>query len=192
MIIGVMGMSGSGKSTFSAYLENKGAYLIDADKIAREVVEKGTKGLKEIEKAFGSDVLLSDGSLDRKKLGEIVFNDKKKLEILNSITTPEIDKLIKKRALEKTDGLVVVDCPMLHKISAIDICDKVVYITAPEEILIKRIEDRDNISYDTAKARIKSQNSEFSRFADVIIENNKDIKSLCDEAEKLIKYLRVF
>ena len=191
MIIGVMGMSGSGKSTFSAYLEGQGAYIIDADKIAREVVEKGTKGLKEIEKSFGSDVLLSDGSLDRKKLGEIVFNDKKKLEILNSITTPEINREIIKRATENNDKLVVIDCPMLHKISAIEICDKVVFVTASEEILIKRIMERDNISFDNAKARIKSQNSEFLRFADVIIENNKDILSLYNEADKLIKHTGV-
>lgn len=186
MIIGVMGMSGSGKSTFCGHLKEKGAYIIDADKIAREVLEKGSSGLLEVKEKFGEEVLFSDGSLNRKKLGEIVFNNEEKLEILNSITAKRIDEEIIKRVNLNKGKIVVIDCPMLHKISAIGLCDKVILITAPEEILIERIVERDGISKENAKARIKSQNSEFSRFANEIIENNKDIKSLENEAEKII------
>ena len=75
MVIGVMGMSGSGKSTFSGFLKEFGAELIDADKIAREVMEKGSEGLEEAVKAFGEEILFPDGTLNRKKLGSIVFSD---------------------------------------------------------------------------------------------------------------------
>lgn len=185
MIIGVMGMSGSGKSTFCSYLKELGAEVIDADKIAREVLEKGTEGLKEIEEKFGSEVIFPDGSLNRKKLGSIVFNDCKMLEILNSITTKRIDNEIIKRAKESSSGFIVIDCPMLHNIDAKDICDKIVLVKAPVEVMAERIVKRDNLTYEGAKARISAQESDFHKYADIVIENNGTPEDLRKQAKKL-------
>jgi dephospho-CoA kinase len=189
MIIGVMGMSGSGKSTFAGMLRDMGAKLIDADIVAREVVEKGTKGLSEIREAFGDEVIFPDGTLNRKKLGEIVFSDEKHLAKLNLITAPKIDEIIKKRALE-SEKTVVIDCPMLHKISAKDICDIIILVKAPFEKMRERIEKRDNLSEKQAEERLSSQASDFEKYADIIIENDGDIESLKIKAEMIKeKYL---
>lgn len=187
MIIGVMGLSGSGKSTFSAVLQSLGAYLIDADKIAREVVEKGSEGLFEIVSAFGKDILLPDGSLDRKKLGSIVFKDNEKLVMLNQITHRKIQGEIEKRISENKDKLIVIDAPLLHKIDTINMCDEVVLITAPKEALINRIIERDNLPYDIAKARIESQLADYKINSTIIIENNSDKNNLIKKAERLGK-----
>ena len=186
MIIGVMGMSGSGKSTFSGFLKELGAELIDADKIAREVMEKGSEGLLEAVKTFGEEILFPDGALNRKKLGSIVFSDEEKLNKLNSITSARIDAIIKKRALESEKEIVVIDCPMLYKISAIEICDKVIFVTADKKVMAERIMERDFLSYDDAIKRINSQGEEFSKYADIIIENNKEKEYLKECAEKII------
>lgn len=187
MIIGVLGLSGSGKSTFCKTLSDLGAYIIDADVIAREVVAKGTEGLKEITEYFGKEVLLSDGTLNRKKLGEIVFNNSEKLEVLNKITHKRVQEEIEARIFKNPDKLIVIDAPLLHKISTITMCDQVVLITAPEDILIKRIVERDGISPNVAKARIKSQVNDYKVNATIIIENNSDITKLIHKAEKLGK-----
>ena len=189
MIIGIMGMSGSGKSTLAGILRDMGAELIDADKIAREVVEKGSKGLFEIREAFGEQVISPDGTLDRKKLGEIVFSDEKKLEKLNSITAPKIDDIIKNRALA-SEKPVVIDCPMLHKISAKEICDVILLVKAPFEVMRERIEKRDKLSRKEAEKRLNSQLSDFEKYADIIIENNGDEESLENKAQMIKeKYL---
>ena len=186
MIIGVMGMSGSGKSTFSDFLKELGAELIDADKIAREVMEKDSEGFLEAVKVFGEEILFPDGELNRKKLGSIVFSDKEKLEKLNFITSSRIDAIIKKRAFESKAKNIVIDCPMLYKISAYEICDKVIFITADKEIMADRIMKRDSLSYVDAIKRINSQGEEFSKYADIIIENNKDADYLKSCAIKII------
>lgn len=185
MIIGVMGMSGSGKSTFCSFLKELGAEVIDADKIAREVLDKGTDGLKEVEERFGREVIFSDGSLDRKKLGSIIFNNPEKLEILNSITTKRIDNEIIKRAKESKSDFIVIDCPMLHNIDAKDMCDKIVLVKAPVEVMTERIIKRDSLTYEGAKARISAQESDFHKFADIVIENNGTLEDLRNQAKKL-------
>ena len=134
-IIGVYGLSGAGKSTFCKRLSELSCHLIDADAIAREILENDSPFLQKIKETFGEQVFSEDGVLNRKKLGSIVFSDKSELEKLNGITWPEIDRIMKERALKIKEGIVVIDCPLLTKVSSKDICDELIYIKAEEERL---------------------------------------------------------
>ncbi|HNU80250.1 MAG TPA: dephospho-CoA kinase, partial [Bacillota bacterium] len=116
MVIGLTGGIASGKSTVSAKLKELGAAVIDADLLARDVVRKGEIAYNKIVQCFGADILLPGGDIDRKKLGDIVFSDKEKLELLNSITHPEIINRMKERIQElKAEGakVIVVDAAIL-------------------------------------------------------------------------------
>ena len=139
-ILGVTGGTGSGKSTVCEYLKEKGAKIIDADIVAREIVMKGKPALFEIEEAFGSDVLFSDGSLDRKKLGKIVFASSEKLNILNGITHKYIIEEIKNRVSESDENLVIIDAALLFETELFKLCHKTVAVTADKKEREKRIE----------------------------------------------------
>lgn len=166
MIIGITGGSGAGKSTVSAKFEKYGFKIADADKIAHMLMAKGSDCLSETVEHFGSGFLNSDGTLNRKKLGEAVFSDPEKLKALNKITHKYITAEIKKITEENPD--TVIDAAVLFESGAYRLCDVTVYVHCPEEIRIKRIMERDGISREYAKSRIKSQADE-----------NK-YKSLCD------------
>ena len=186
MIIGVMGHSGSGKSTFCEELKNKGAYIIDADKIGKDILKKGSSALDKVIDAFGEEYLNPDKSLNRKKLGETVFKDKKRLETLNSITWGEIEKEIEKEIEENKDKLIILDCPLLLEIETYKKCDEVIFIDVPKDVLIKRITKRDNISEETAKNRIESQSCDFKSKATIIIKND-NLDDLKNKAKSLMK-----
>ncbi|MCX7921294.1 MAG: dephospho-CoA kinase [Clostridia bacterium] len=183
-IIGVTGGIGSGKSTVSRILTGFGAKIIDADVIAREVVQKGEKALSEIVDFFGTGILSKDGELDRKQLGKIVFNNTKKLEVLNSITHKYIiDKIIKEvneLKSAKCIKTVVVDAAIPFKHGFIDTVDEVWVVIAERDIRIKRIMERNLLTYEEAAARINSQmkDEEYMGIADRIITNNGDTKQL--------------
>ena len=187
MIIGIMGYSGSGKSTLSEEFKKLGAYVIDADKIGKDILSPEGDALKRVVDAFGEDILFSDKSLNRKKLGEIVFKDKKSLDILNGITWEAINEEIIKRAKSSTERIIIIDCPLLYKVSAYDLCNEVIFIDTPDSVMIDRIMKRDGICFDTAVARINSQKDEnFKNYATIIIENT-DMASLTKKAAELMK-----
>lgn len=182
-----MGYSGSGKSTISAEFEKLGAFVIDADKIGKDILKKGSEALKKVVSTFGEDILLPDKTLNRKKLGDIVFSDKEKLKLLNDITWSAINEEIIKRINENKDKVVIVDCPLLYKVSSYNLCDEVIFINTPEEILIERIVKRDNISYETAKNRLERQyDPEFIKKSTIILENSS-IEGLKNQAEAFMK-----
>lgn len=173
MVIGIMGYSGSGKSTFAKEMENLGAYVIDADKIGKDILEVGTPAYKEVVAYFGDSILEKNKSINRKKLGQTVFSDKDKLEILNKITWNEINRIIIKKVEESNSKVIVIDCPLLYKVSSYNLCDEVIFINSKEEELIERIVKRDNIDKETAKNRLNSQkDDEFLKKATMVIENN--------------------
>lgn len=194
-IIGITGGIGSGKSTVSKILMEFGAKVIDADVISRDIVQKGQKALEDIVQTFGKDILTEDGSLDRSKLGNIVFTDKHKLESLNSIT----HKYIKKKIIENINitkkegytGLTVIDAAIPFQHGFIDTVDEVWVVIADMETRIKRVMSRSGLSRLQVLDRIKSQMSEknYLMFADRVLINNGCI----DELEKQVKnfYLKV-
>ncbi len=185
MVIGITGGSGSGKSSVVSELEKDGFYVIDADEVARFVVRIDMPAYNEIREYFGKDVFFKNGELNRKKLGEIVFSDKEKLEKLNKITHKHIYKEIKKRIENNKDRNIVIDAALLKKGGLMEFCEVSVAIVADKDARIERIMNRDNLSYEAAKNRINSQVSDdtYKEYCDFVFDNSKgkDIKSLKNE-----------
>lgn len=192
-VIGLTGGIASGKSTVSNYLVAKGYEVIDADDIAREVVKKGSFGLEKIVNTFGQSVLLEDGWLNRKKLRNIVFNDKKALEQLEEITHPLIiDKIkmaLNKLKKDKNVALAFLDCPLLFEMSLEHLVHEIWLISTARENQISRIIKRDNTDALEAKKIIDRQMplKEKVEKSDVIIENNATIAALKSKVESLLK-----
>ena len=181
MIVGLTGSSGSGKSEIAKVFAENGFTVIDADEISRDVQSKGTNCLEEIVFNFGEDILHSDGSLDRRKLGEIVFADGEKLKLLTKITHKYILKEIEKQA-EDMGGDILIDAPLLFEANVNKKCDVCIGIISDRQKQIERICTRDGISEKTADARLKKQNDHkyYKDRCDYIIENNGAL----DEAKK--------
>lgn len=184
-VLGLTGVSGAGKSVAAEHFKKRGAFVIDADKISRDITKKGGIAVPEIEKAFPEAV--TDGVIDRKKLGSIVFNDSEKLKILNKITHKYIMKIIKELA-EPNNGFIVIDAPVLYEAGADALCDKVMVIDAPDEVKIKRIMARDNIDRARAKERIAARNAAALREkADVTVVNDSDEASFFSKLDNFLK-----
>ncbi len=190
-IIGVTGNSGSGKSTICNILkEEYNAEIIDADEVAKKLSKKGTMYMKSIVEYFGPDVVTKSGSLNRKKLANIIYEDDKKREKLNKFTfiyvVDEIKSNINKLNSAK---LIVIDAPLLFESDLDKICDFVIGVIAEEQTKIERICKRDKIEEEIAKKRlaVQSQDKFIIENSDYIIENNKDINKIKKELEKIMK-----
>jgi dephospho-CoA kinase len=177
-LIGLTGGIASGKSTVSSFLTELGARVIDADLLAREVVAKGTDGLHQVTDVFGRELLLPDGTLDRKRLGEIVFADEAKRKQLEAITHP----LIFKRFSELTQAAeaagepaVVYDAPLLIERGLHRMMGQVVVVWVPREVQIERLMLRDGIDRAAAELRLSAQMSldEKRAMASFVIDNSK-------------------
>jgi len=192
-IIGLTGGIASGKSTVSNYLINKGYHVIDADIIAREVVAKGSRGLEKIATTFGKSILKENGSLNRKKLRNIVFNDEKALKQLEEITHPLIINKIseKLKNLRNNDrfSLVFLDCPLLFEMSLEALVNEVWLISTTTANQISRIVERDKTDPLKAKKIIEQQMSlkEKIKKSDIIIKNNSTIEELKSKIDLLLK-----
>lgn len=185
MVIGLTGGIASGKSTVSKILSELGATIIDADIIARKVVKKGEIAYFKIVEYFGDEVLQADGELNRKKLGSIVFSDKEKLSILNSITHPHIIDSIKveiKKQKESGEKVIVLDAAILIELGLQRLVDTVWLVIVSEKTQIQRLMQRDGVSYDEAMSRILTQykNKDKIKYADFIIDNDKQLDELSD------------
>lgn len=178
MIIGLTGGIATGKSTVSALLIRKGALLVDADVIAREVMLPGHPVLAAVAEHFGQAVLLADGTLDRKKLGDIVFREPAQRQALNEITHPairlEIRRQMESLEREHPERLVVVDIPLLFESGLESMFERVMLVYAPASIQKERLMKRNQLTAEEAVARINSQMDieEKKRKADVIIDNS--------------------
>ena len=185
MVVGLTGQTGAGKSTVSKVFAANGFAVIDADQVARRVVEKGTKCLDEIADFFGEGVINEDGSLNRKALAAIVFSDKAKLETLNTITYPyitsEILRQIRVHAM-KDEKLILLDAPTLFESRADDFCEIIISVLADEDIREKRIIARDGLTQEQARRRMNSQLNEdfFRSHSDYIIRNNGNMETVND------------
>ena len=158
MRVGLTGGVASGKSTVSAILAELGATIIDGDKLAREVVERGTPGLAQVVAAFGSDILTADGDLDRPRLGQIVFNDDEQRRRLEGIVHPLVfERYAALEASAPQDGLVVHDIPLLAETGRADTFDAVIVVETPAEVQVERmLRDRGWTRAD-AESRIAAQ-----------------------------------
>ena len=195
-VIGLTGQSGAGKSQVCNLLLNRGFRVIDADVVARRVVEKGKRCLVELVLEFGVEILLPDSTLNRRKLGKIVFNDKEKLTRLNQIIFPHITAEIRSQIDEiKATGApaVFLDAPTLFESGSDKICDKVISVVAPEWLRLRRVVARDEITEQEAKSRMRSQYSEefFIKRSDYVIENIGDIANLRDRVLEMLRHLGI-
>lgn len=194
-IVGLTGGIASGKSTVSNILMKKGYDLIDADLIAREVVEVGAPAYDKIVEEFSNEILFDDKNINRKKLGEIIFNDEKLRKKLNSITHHFILESIKNKLIEKCkeENIVFLDIPLLFEEYDLwkeyDIqFDEIILVYLNETNQIKRLQKRDNISKDEALSRIKSQLSmdEKLKKSSKTIDNSGNIQQLNKQIDRLL------
>ena len=195
-VIGLTGGTGSGKSTVSAYLKEKGCYIIDADKISRELTEKGGEALEPIRERFGEEVFLEDGSLYRKKLGSIVFNDNQKLKILEGITTDIVIKKtledVKKLKTEGKAGIVVLDAPLLFECGMKDCTDENWLVTCEKEMRIQRLMSRDGLGRKSILDRMANQLSDEEKLllTDYVIDNSTNLTELYSQIDRLIERVK--
>jgi len=184
IIIGLTGNIASGKSTVGNILEEMGATVVDADQVARQVVERGTPALHDLVNTFGEKILKCDGSLNREVLGNIVFGDKEALEKLNKITHPRIRNVLQQRFDEfrrqPEPGVLVVEAALLFETGLNLLMDQVWFVTAPLDTRIKRLMMRNGLSYEAAMKRINSQESEEIKQvkSNFIINNDGDQEQL--------------
>ena len=175
-IYGLTGQTGAGKTTVAKELLKKGWQVIDCDLVARQVVEKGSPVLPELAKAFGEDILLPDGSLDRKALAKKAFATQEGRQKLNAITHPAITKQVSRQIIDEKDRfpVFVIDAALLSKSEMYHYCSKMIVVTADRDVRIKRIMSRDSITEEQATERINAQPDEqyYKSIADVVIENN--------------------
>jgi dephospho-CoA kinase len=190
LTVGLTGGIGSGKSTVADLLVQRGAVLIDADRIAREVVVPGGAAYQPLVDRFGPGVLASDGTIDRAALAAVVFADADSLAALNAITHPAISAVMAARraAEEGTDHVVVLDIPLL-KPAHRDLLslDVVVVVDAPVEIAVERLVGQRGFSREDAEARIAAQLSREERRsgADFVVDNSSDRAHLATEVDRV-------
>lgn len=193
-VIGITGSSGSGKSTLSKILgQELNARIIDADEVVKQLQQKGTKYYKEIVETFGQEILQEDGSLNRKKLAQIIFQDELKKEKIDNLTYKYVVEEIKKQIEKAKEEYIIIDAPLLIESKLNEICDVVIAVISNKGVQLKRICKRDNIEEKNAKIRLKSQkNNEFYKTnADYIVENNGGkIDVLVGRIRKLVQELQ--
>jgi dephospho-CoA kinase len=191
--VGLTGGIGAGKSEVSRRLAAQGAVVIDADAIAREVVEPGTDGLDEVVAAFGPGVLDSDGRLDRAKLGDLVFADPERRERLNAIVHPRVGARMAELEREAGPGAIVVhDVPLIAESGRADAYDLVVVVDAPARVQVDRLVRQRAMTRDQAQARMAAQASRPQRLAiaDIVIDNSGSLAELDRQVGDLWAELR--
>ena len=181
VVIGLPGQTGAGKSTVGESLLRRGMAWVDADAIAHDVADNEKVCLADLALEFTIDILNVDGTLNRKKLADIVFHDKAKL---NEIIFPYIIRAIEAelvRLQEEGHRYIVLDAPTLFESGCDRYCDVIISVVADEQLRLQRIMSRDGLTYAEAEARIQAQHREsyYVRRSDFVIENNDTVDSLC-------------
>jgi len=189
MRIALTGGIGSGKSTVAQLLRSRGAVIVDADAIAREIVEPGQPALKDIRESFGPEVISAAGRLDRTRLAEIVFADADALARLNTITHPRIaQRSAELLARAPADAVVVYDMPLLAEQgpAALTGWDRIIVVDCPDDMRLQRLVER-GLDVDDARRRIAAQATREERLAvaDVVIDNSGDLPALEIQVDRL-------
>ncbi|WP_088042989.1 dephospho-CoA kinase [Bacillus sp. EAC] len=190
-IYGLTGSIASGKSTVSNFFKELNIPIVDADLIAKEVVEIGQPAYVKIVEVFGSQILLENGDINRPLLGSIIFNDKEKRLQLNSIVHPEVRREMVKQAdtyLAKGEPLVILDIPLLYEGNSIELVEKVIVVSVSEETQLKRLMKRNELTKEDALLRIASQIpvKEKEARADYVIDNNGDLEDTKRQVVELL------
>ena len=192
ILVGLTGGIGSGKSTISSLLEGKGAIIIDADAIVREVQLPGSEVLAELAAKFGPGVLAGDGSLDRQAVANIVFTDPDALKALNAIVHPAVGKEMNRRMIEQrtTDHVVILDIPLLTENPREGLQGKIV-VDVPVEVQVERLVKYRGFDEADARARISRQATREQRLvtADFVVDNSGDLADLQPQMDKLWLWL---
>ena len=191
-IIGLTGGIGTGKSTVSNYLREHNFAIVDADLISRQVVEPGKPLLKEMEQAFGSGIINEDGSLNRKGLASIVFNDVEQRKLMDSIMHKEIlaemRRCMEEYRQQNIHQGIIIDAPLLFEIGLEKWCGQVWLVTADMDIRIQRVCVRDNAKPEELEARIRNQMSddEKKKLSDEILDNSGTLENLHHQLAQLL------
>lgn len=191
LVIGLTGMTGAGKSTVARYLEEKGARIVDADKVAREaILDKNV--MSSLCDIFGTDILDENGSIVRRRLAVKAFADTESAKLLSSVTHPFILETCHSLINEyKALGaeIIILDAPLLYQSGADAMCDKVAFVTADRQIQLKRIIERDELSEAEATARLNVQKdmAQYEKRADLVIINNGDIHELYKQCDMIFE-----
>ncbi len=196
LIVGLTGGYASGKSTVAKMFVELGAALIDADQLAREVVEPEKAAWFEIVAHFGKGILLGNREIDRKALGEIIFNNKEERKRLNAIVHPRVLeeelKAIKKIREREPDAIAILSVPLLIESGHYRHCDKIIVVTVDEESHIKRLMARDGFTREEAVRRISAQMtlSEKVGYADFVIDNSGSIEDTESQVRNILNALK--
>jgi dephospho-CoA kinase len=196
-IIGLTGNIACGKSTVAAIFKDLGATLIDADKLARDIVDRGTPVWEKIVDHFGNKILNKNGTINREKLGREVFRNEKQRQRLNEITHPEILKeinnSIEKYRREGKKIIILEAALIIEKENLKKMIDKLIVVSASKDMQIKRLRNRDGFSKEQAILRINSQipTQEKIKHADYVINNNLDIKNIKNQVEHIWEELNL-
>lgn len=191
LIIGLTGSIGTGKSTIANHFKTLQIPVVDADLIARQVVEPGEDAYTVIVETFGEEILQDDKTLDRKALGAIVFQDEAKRKQLNDIIHPAIRKeMLKQRDayVQQDVPAVVLDIPLLYESKLTDYVEKTIVVSVDADVQLNRIVERDNSTEAEAQQRIDSQIpvSEKAKMADEVIDNNGTISDSHQQLERIL------
>ena len=198
--VGLTGSIGVGKSFVASIFLELGCHVVDADQTAREVVMPGTPGLKALTEAFGEEILNPDGTLNRKQLGAVVFNDESQRQRLNHILHPFIierqDEIMNAWEAEDQGGIGIIDAALMIESGGYKRFDKLIVVHCRPEVQLERLMLRDKLSRDEALRRINSQmpQEEKQKFADYLIDTSDGYESTRAQTEavnqKLIRVIR--
>ena len=188
LVIGLTGGIGSGKSSVSARLAARGAVVIDADALVREVQAPDGPAFAPIVEKFGPGVVAGDGTLDRQAIADIVFRDKEQMAVLTGITYPLIGERMAAKLAEnaETDNIVILDIPLLVESTRDPMHSKVIVVDCPEDIAVARLVEFRGFSEADARARIAAQASREDRLAkaDFVIDNSGSVDALDAEVDR--------
>ena len=196
LTVGLTGSIAVGKTFVAGVLRENGLHVLDADKTARDVVERATAGLERIVETFGTNILTSDGELDRMKLGAIVFADAEKRAQLNAIVHPLVfdaqDRWIRSIYSEERNAIVVVDAALMIESGGYHRFNKTIVVWCDAAIQLQRLMERDSLDAVTAKMRIAAQMSqdEKKQHADYLIETTHGFDAARIETERVVNELR--
>lgn len=194
MLIGLTGMSGAGKSTVAAWFEKRGFRLIDCDALVHALYEDRQYAIL-VEKAFGKEYI-QNGSVDRKRLGALVFSDKNALKKLNETVSPFIMNAVTSciQAAKQEDIATVLDAPLLFEYGLEKFCDITIGVTTDVETAVKRLSERDRRSEAEIRSRLASQHNIafFREHCDYILENNGDLPTLARNFEDMMEKIYIY